>query len=81
MPTYKHPCPHCGKYIDRVVKACPFCLTPEPFTTPPTAKTAPQATQPTAPSAVPDQGKKCTGCGAPLAAGARFCTVCGTLTS
>ncbi len=31
MPTFKHPCPYCGKFIDRVVSACPFCGQVEPF--------------------------------------------------
>ncbi|HEY7598768.1 MAG TPA: zinc-ribbon domain-containing protein [Candidatus Limnocylindrales bacterium] len=106
MPTFKHPCPHCGKYIERDVAACPFCGTADPFAPgrcpncstviedltwvscpkcgqalpkpassarPQPASAAPAAAQPQAPSG------KCSGCGAPLAAGARFCTVCGTL--
>jgi len=32
MPTYKHPCPHCGTYIERDVVACPKCGTRDPFT-------------------------------------------------
>ena len=31
MPTFKHPCPHCGKYIERDVAACPFCGRADPF--------------------------------------------------
>ena len=31
MPTYKHPCPYCGKFIDSVVAACPFCGQVDPF--------------------------------------------------
>ena len=31
MPTFKHPCPHCGTYIERDVLACPFCGTKDPF--------------------------------------------------
>lgn len=83
MPTFKHPCPHCGKYINRDVPTCPFCGTAEPFTTPPAAQAVPPAAQTPAPAAAPAGGggaAKCTGCGAPLASGARFCTVCGTLT-
>jgi RNA polymerase subunit RPABC4/transcription elongation factor Spt4 len=146
MPTFKHPCPHCGKYIQRDVAVCPFCGTRDPFAparcpncrtviedlswtacprcgqslvkaeakaaadqalnpppaqprpqpgpppatpTPPPSVAPPQpATQPAisqAPSA-PSQAQspqpvKCTGCGGPLPAGAKFCTVCGTLTS
>ena len=125
MPTYKHPCPHCGKFIDKTVAACPYCAQPEPFAPkrcpscskivddpewkacpscgasliapPPTAAdgtpaAAPveapaQAAPPPPPPAEPVKpvepapsasGAKCTGCGSPLAAGARFCTVCGT---
>jgi predicted amidophosphoribosyltransferase len=31
MPTIKHPCPYCARYIDRDVAACPFCGRPDPF--------------------------------------------------
>jgi len=31
MPTFKHPCPHCGKWIERDVRACPYCGTADPF--------------------------------------------------
>ena len=132
MPTYKHPCPYCGKFIDKVVAACPFCAHPEPFAPkrcpscskivddpdwvacpscgasliapPPTAddgtaapgetpagappaqaqQAAPPSPPPAEPAkpvepAAPAGGQKCAGCGAPLAAGARFCTVCGTI--
>jgi RNA polymerase subunit RPABC4/transcription elongation factor Spt4 len=130
MPTFKHACPYCGKFIDKVSAACPFCGTPEPFspkrcqncrkivedaawvvcptcgasltmvvttagaagsttpaagapaTAPATAPAAPPATAaPAAPApqaSAPAPGGKCAGCGAPLPAGARFCTVCGT---
>ncbi len=145
MPTYKHPCPYCSKFIDRAAAACPYCGVAEPFspkrctncrriiedpawtTCPgcgmslvapppgaaaqaggrgavpgwnsgkpaqpaaqpaPAAGSAPAAPAPSsaaapaaaAPAAVagPPAGK-CSGCGAPLSAGARFCTVCGTL--
>jgi rRNA maturation endonuclease Nob1 len=104
MPTYKHPCPHCGKYIERDVAACPFCGTADPFAPGrcpncsatiedlswkacpkcgqalPTRAAAPTpASQPQTAPAVPSTVRKCTGCGAPLTEGARFCTVCGTL--
>ena len=144
MPTFKHPCPHCGKFINRDVAACPYCATPDPFaparcpncrtpiddtawaacprcgqalkvaTTPatapqmvpspnqppaeaylnpavpppaPTGSPAPTQTAgatptPTAVSSAASQASpaaNCTGCGAPLSPGARFCTVCGTL--
>lgn len=131
MPTFKHPCPHCGKYINRDVAVCPYCATPDPFaparcpncrtviddpawaacprcgqslkagsartsagqpspaaqqaadqalhpvTAQPAAQAAP-APQP-GPQPQPAGASNCTGCGAPLAVGARFCTVCGTL--
>jgi RNA polymerase subunit RPABC4/transcription elongation factor Spt4 len=31
MPTFKHPCPHCGTYIARDTVACPKCGTADPF--------------------------------------------------
>jgi predicted amidophosphoribosyltransferase len=31
MPTYKHPCPYCDKFIDRAVAACPYCGQVDPF--------------------------------------------------
>jgi hypothetical protein len=31
------------------------------------------------PAAAPKAGGVCSGCGAPLPAGARFCTICGTV--
>jgi RNA polymerase subunit RPABC4/transcription elongation factor Spt4 len=182
MPTYKHPCPYCGQYIDRVVAACPFCGQVDPFapkrckscrrvvedpawvvcpscgasllppppveagTAPGAAAPAPGAAapgaapaaraaapapgaaapaaggaapagggsapaqpaapgitgdeaavaaaaaalpapdvrpplyqDPDAPTATPQSAGKCSGCGASLPAGARFCTVCGTV--
>ena len=130
MPTFKHPCPHCGKYINRDVAICPYCATPDPFapvrcpncrtviedpgwaacprcgqmlplrTPGPTQEPAPmrpgQLAPPPGPAPTPIPGpppvipaqpasaqatpaSKCSGCGAPLAPGARFCTVCGTL--
>jgi RNA polymerase subunit RPABC4/transcription elongation factor Spt4 len=127
MPTFKHPCPHCGKFIERDVKACPYCATPDPFAparcpscsaviedrswaacpkcgqalVPATApRTVPSANQPppeafldpaippptpsgpSMPAGQPQPGAAtCAGCGSPLTAGARFCTVCGTLAS
>lgn len=31
MPTFKHPCPHCGTFINRDVAACPACGRADPF--------------------------------------------------
>lgn len=31
MPTYKHPCPGCGTFIERDVVACPACGRQDPF--------------------------------------------------
>jgi hypothetical protein len=76
MPVYKHPCPHCGKYIARDIATCPFCGTSDPFK--PRPQSAAPEPQPRPAAKQPAAGK-CTGCGAPLAEGARFCTVCGTL--
>ena len=116
MPTIKHPCPHCGKWIQRDVRACPFCGTADPFAPgrcpscrsviedpawvacpacgaslvakPAGAEGAAprKAATPGPPSAPPAEApaatgatRTCAGCGAPLAAAARFCTICGTL--
>jgi RNA polymerase subunit RPABC4/transcription elongation factor Spt4 len=131
MPTFKHPCPYCGKLIDRVVAACPFCGVIEPFspkrcqncsriiedpawvacpscglsllapppvaagaagatpaqaapgTPPPQAATPPPppapAPQPLPVAPAPQSAGPCSGCGAPLPAGARFCAICGTV--
>jgi RNA polymerase subunit RPABC4/transcription elongation factor Spt4 len=135
MPTFKHPCPYCGKFIDRAVAACPFCGVAEPFSpkrcsncrrivedpawivcpgcgqsllgpvienavpgssagaatstagASAPAQTAPAPVVPPPPpaAAAPAQaapamtGGVCSGCRAPLPAGARFCTVCGTM--
>ena len=137
MPIFKHPCPHCGKFINRDVAACPFCATKDPFAparcpncrtviddpswaacprcgqsltaaaaapapdripspnqpppeaylnpnSPPPAPSPQPGPPPAAPATAPSSAvgaaaAKCTGCGAPLAPGARFCTVCGTL--
>ena len=32
MPTFKHPCPYCAKFIEGDSVACPFCGVTEPFT-------------------------------------------------
>jgi RNA polymerase subunit RPABC4/transcription elongation factor Spt4 len=124
MPTFKHPCPYCGKFIDRVVSACPFCGVLEPFSPkrcqncrkivedpawvvcpscgmsllppPPaaagtarpagagpagagTAGPPPPAPMPLPVAPVPQSAGPCSGCGAPLPGGARFCTICGTM--
>jgi RNA polymerase subunit RPABC4/transcription elongation factor Spt4 len=135
MPTFKHACPYCDKFIDRSVAACPFCgqadpfapkrclncrkivedpawvvcpscgqslIAPPPGTATPGGTTAGSAGQaapaptgaPGAPAAPPPprpalsqdaapvvlkSAGPCGGCGSPLPAGARFCTVCGTV--
>jgi hypothetical protein len=155
MPTFKHPCPYCGKFIDKTVRACPFCSQMDPFapkrclacrkvvedqdwttcpscgasliappppppgaatTATPAAASAAPAASPSgaAPATGPAEGEPaidpavtkldepppprpplyqdpnpavqamksagpCSGCGAPLPAGARFCTICGTV--
>jgi len=129
MPTFKHPCPYCEKFIDRAVAACPFCGQVDPFspkrcttcrriiedpawvvcpgcgqslsgpvivnaapgtpgaaTTGATATTAAPAPAPApagqaapAPAAPAQPAGACSGCGAPLPSGARFCTICGTV--
>jgi hypothetical protein len=35
--------------------------------------------EPGTPDPAPQPAGKCSGCGAPMGAGARFCTVCGTM--
>jgi len=129
MPTYKHPCPVCGNFIQRDVARCPFCGRVDPFTpgrcehcgaaiedpkwvacprcgaslgeekvtdmyaagpaepaaralpVEPAAPVPPPAATPPAPEVQVPAGPRafCTACGQPLAAGARFCTTCGTL--
>jgi RNA polymerase subunit RPABC4/transcription elongation factor Spt4 len=143
MPTFKHPCPYCDKFIDRAVAACPFCGQTDPFApkrcqncrkiiedpawvvcpgcgqsliapppgvivnaapgttasasptagasaaTPakgaagaPAAQPAPPPRPPLNPDAAAPVLKSagaCSGCGAALPAGARFCTICGTV--
>jgi predicted amidophosphoribosyltransferase len=144
MPTYKHACPYCDKFIDRAVAACPFCGQADPFAPkrcqacrkivedpawvvcpscgasliapPPGATTSTAAgsaagapasgvpaqaqasgtsaagstaTQPAsaprppldadAAAPVMKSAGPCSGCGAPLPAGARFCAICGTM--
>jgi predicted amidophosphoribosyltransferase len=32
MPTFKHPCPQCGTFINRDAVACPACGRQDPFT-------------------------------------------------
>ena len=137
MPTFKHPCPYCDKFIDRAVAACPSAASVDPFApealpelpqdhrgpglgrlplvrrvvdrmtvvttrrrrgpTPPPAegpagqrrsrrcRSSLAAPRPTGSAtatdrlAGPQPAGKCSGCGAPLPAGARFCTICGTV--
>ncbi len=31
MPTFKHPCPSCGAFINRDAAACPACGQADPF--------------------------------------------------
>lgn len=141
MPTFKHPCPYCGTFIDGSAVACPFCGVTEPFThgrcpacraqlqpgwiacpqcgrtltsadtispaaigttgaamgggasshsVPSGAAPAPAPVQGAAPAPAPAStpgaasqavAVRCSGCGAPLPAGARFCQECGTLVS
>jgi predicted amidophosphoribosyltransferase len=116
MPTFKHPCPYCEKFIDRAVAACPFCGQLDPFAPkrcpncrkivedpawvvcptcgqslggPEIVNAAPSAAQPVAAPRPPlapggaataqQPAGACSGCGAPLPGGARFCTICGTV--
>ncbi|MGA2512731.1 MAG: zinc ribbon domain-containing protein [Candidatus Limnocylindrales bacterium] len=143
MPTFKHPCPYCDKFIDRAVAACPYCGQVDPFapkrcqncrkivedpawtvcpscgqsliapppgtvatggtatnagTATPTPAVPPAAQASTSAGAAPaappaprpplnpdaaapvlKSAGACSGCGAPLPAGARFCTICGTM--
>ncbi len=67
-------CPKCGRDLTAADAATAAPAAPPP--TPPT---------PTPPAATPEPAttaaNRCTGCGAALPAGARFCTECGTLVS
>lgn len=84
MPTYKHPCPQCDAFIDRAVERCPTCGFANPFG-PDAAMRAVRRPAPSTPPAVAatatpaSVNRACTGCGAALAPGARFCTECGTV--
>lgn len=61
MPTFKHPCPACGKYIARDVARCPFCGAVDPFV----AGRCPKCS-----ALIDDPGwVACPKCGTPLKAG------------
>jgi RNA polymerase subunit RPABC4/transcription elongation factor Spt4 len=85
-------CPSCGASLTMVVTTAPGtgagtttggaagqAAPPQPPANPTAA--APQAPAPGQPAASvpPAPAGKCSGCGAPLPAGARFCTICGTV--
>lgn len=70
-------CPSCGASLTMAVATAPAgAQQPAPAQAAAPAP-APAPTQ----AAAPAPGGKCSGCGAPLPAGARFCTVCGTVAS
>lgn len=62
MPAIKHPCPHCGAWIQRDVAACPACGRRDPFT-PGRCENCRRVIENPAWVA-------CPGCGAPLGAAA-----------
>jgi predicted amidophosphoribosyltransferase len=61
-------CPKCGRSLTATDAAAAGAAAPKP----------PPAATPT-PSPAASDAARCTGCGAALPAGARFCTTCGTL--
>jgi hypothetical protein len=87
-------CPSCGASLTMVVttapgtgagattggatgQAAPAASASTPAAPAPQAPARPvESAQPAAPLA---PAGKCSGCGAPLPAGARFCTICGTM--
>jgi predicted amidophosphoribosyltransferase len=61
MPTFKHPCLHCGGYIARDVARCPFCGVVDPFVA---------GRCPTCRTEIEDASwVACPSCGAPLREG------------
>ncbi len=83
-------CPSCRKIVeDPAWKMCPSCgasltvaavpATGQAAPKQPAAAPAPAAPAPAPVPAAPATSGKCSGCGAPLPAGARFCTACGTV--
>ena len=79
-------CPSCGASLTMVVTTAGAAG--QTGATQTAAGTAGQAAPATTPVAAPAQAQvvapsapagKCSGCGAPLPAGARFCTICGTM--
>jgi RNA polymerase subunit RPABC4/transcription elongation factor Spt4 len=64
-------CPNCGTEVVR-----PAISVPAPAAAAATVETAPEAVPAVQ---APATSTTCGSCGAPLASGARFCTVCGTL--
>jgi hypothetical protein len=61
MPTFKHPCPACGKLIARDVARCPFCGAVDPFVS---------GRCPTCRAPIQDAAWiACAKCGTPLKAG------------
>jgi hypothetical protein len=73
-------CPKCGRSLTATDAAVTGAAAPTaPPAAAPTRPIPPPAATPTPPPAA--DPARCTGCGAALAAGARFCTTCGTLVS
>ncbi len=82
-------CPSCGASLTMVVTTAPGTGVgiSTDGTTGQAAPAAPASTpaaparpaQPAGPAAPVAPAGKCSGCGAPLPAGARFCTICGTM--
>ena len=74
-------CPKCGRSLTAADAAAADAATADAATsTPPTPNPAPTAPA-TASQPPAAETARCTGCGAALPAGARFCTACGTLVS
>ncbi len=70
-------CPRCGTEVPRA--GAPVAPSSTGAAPAQTGASAPSTSQPAPAATATSQAGACSGCGAPLAAGARFCTVCGTI--
>lgn len=76
-------CPKCGRSLTAADTSTAARAVKLPSTTPTTPPQDPRSPAPPQadPAPSPPAADRCSGCGAALPAGARFCTECGTLVS